>query len=248
MARRPLAVNPYVSDTVETWLSRLEFAPSLEQRYQAFTALSQLQPPAAVCALAARLLEDREGELRAAAAHWLAVACDRGWLNPADVAADLAGQLTARLSESDPEVQLACLRALSRLGAPAESLEPIITRMIADDEAEPTSMVILADLCRRVPDAGRRNLAALRRWLVAEQADLREGAALALLSLGADGVEALPEWLLAIDDEEPLVRETAARALGLFVGTHPEVRAALEEAVTDADPGVAAAAREALGE
>ncbi len=247
MARRSLAVNPYACESVETWLSRLEFAPSLEDRFQAFTALSQLQPPGAICELAARLLADREPELRAAAAHWIAGACDRGRLSPTDVPADLAGKLTARLTESDPEVQLACLRALSRLGAPAAALEPVITRLIGSDAAEPTSIVMLAELCRRVPDAGRRNLAALRRWLVAEQADVREGAALSLLGLGADGVDALPEWLQAIDDEEPLVRETAARALGRFVATHPEVRAALDGAVTDADPGVAAAAREALG-
>jgi HEAT repeat protein len=52
--------------------------------------------------------------------------------------------------------------------------------------------------------------------------------------------------IAALDDEEPLVREFAARALGQHDDVDDAVRIALQAACTDDDAIVAAAAQEAL--
>ena len=54
------------------------------------------------------------------------------------------------------------------------------------------------------------------------------------------------ELLAALDDDEPIVRENAAIALGRCGANEPQVLSALSAAEQDEDEGVAAAAHVAL--
>lgn len=246
-ARRSIPLNPYASETVETWRERLARETGLENRYRAFVALTQLQPPAQAWPDVATALKDSEGDIKAASAYWLATGLERHTFTTNDVPVELITALEGRVLDEDPDVQLAAANALSWLKPTSPSLVPLIVGLLQRDDLLPGSQSLLAQLCGRLPAAGTQALDRLRAFLQsAEQAEVREAAAQALVRLGPVALPALPELLQGTTDEEPLVRELSAVALGQLGQSTVEVLSALEVAAADEDTQVAEAAQKAL--
>jgi HEAT repeat protein len=243
--RRQLPTNMYADVPVSEWRRRFDSAATLEERYRAFTALSTLLSAQEFLRLAIATLSDRVGDLRAAAAHGIAGRLERLSVSVADLGDDLQTKLHAGLQDPDPDVRLGILRALAAGPGFDAAAERVLDDLIVAADGQPPALVSLADLCRRIPGAAVRHLDELRQWLLADLAELREAASGALLTTGPAISTALPELLIAIDDEEPLVREQAAHGLGMCQPISDDIRRALELATQDEDPGVAQAARQA---
>ncbi|OYW24962.1 MAG: hypothetical protein B7Z55_00690 [Planctomycetales bacterium 12-60-4] len=244
-----MPANPYAAHPVETWLARLQSSAGLEERYRAFVAVTELLEPEQAFEVVRQTLADRDGDLRAAAANWIALGVQRQRLALDDSAtAALTTALSARLDDDDPDVQLAAARGLGWLAPQSPELSAAIVRLVERDDSHPTSQVALAELCGRVSSAAEPCLPWLRRWLSAEQADVREAAAVALARLGTTAAAAMPELVTALEDDEPFVRESAAVALGQLRPLPTEAVEALRIAAADEDEIVARAAQVSLAE
>lgn len=246
-AKRSLPINPYAQRPVQEWIADLRSATSTEVRYRAFVAVTELLDSEALLPLVLETLSDGDGDLRATAATWLARSLQQGRL-PRQVEAFPKVQevLLPLLNDVDPDVQLSAARALSWLLPQPSSLAPVVLRLLDRDDTQPTSHAVLAELCGRIPDVGAEGVRHLQRLLVAEQAEVREAAAGALAASGRVAIGALSELVAALEDEEPLVREHAAFALGHLHPWDEVTRTALELACSDEDTEVAAAARRSL--
>lgn len=237
--------SPFADEPVEIWITRLQQAPSIEERCRAFMAVTTQLEPAAALEHVLRTLDDASGELRAAALNWIANAAQRRWLEPAVLNTEaITAHLPARLRDDDPDVQLAAARACSWLAPSAPELREVAATLWAREDLHPGSQVTLANLCARLPDIGASSLLHLRPLLGAEQSEVREAVAEAFSKLGAEARPALDELVTALDDEEPLVREAAAIALGNLCPLQEPALRALEQALSDEDQLVAAAARQ----
>ena len=75
---------------------------------------------------------------------------------------------------------------------------------------------------------------------------MRESVSAAVAEWDRRAAPLIAPLLIALDDDEPLVREHAALALGRAAVSSPEVIAALQTAATDEDEVVAQAARDSL--
>ncbi len=242
--RRRLPVNPYSSQPVAAWQEQLKSGRSLEDRYRAFVALTELQETAETLHLLPEVLQDAAGDLRAAAANWVAVGLSRQRITvEAATTGTLVPALIPLLQDADPDVQLAAVRALSHLQPELPELVVVITTLLNRDDIQPTSQVILAEVCGRLPSLWEACLPRLRQFLSADQGDVREAAAIAISRMGTQARPALPELTTALDDEEPVVRESAAIALGQLAPLPPEAKTALQSATEDEDEGVAEAAK-----
>lgn len=247
MAPRRLPANPYASQPAETWLAQLRSNAGLEERYRAFVALTELLEPARLLDVVCQTLADPAGDLRAAAASWIAVSLRRQRLILDAAAIDaVTAALTPLLDDCDPDVQLAAARGLAYLAPQLPALVSTLISLMERGDLQPTSQTLLAELCGQVPNVGNQCTTQLRQWLSAEQADVREASAAALVRLGATAVGAIPELVIALEDEEPLVRESAAIALGQVGPLPVDAVEALRDAATDEDEIVAQAAQRSL--
>lgn len=245
--RRSLPVNPYASRPVEAWLDDLRSATGTEARYRAFVAVTELIEPSALLPVILSTLGDDDGDLRAASATWLARGLQQGKIpRQVDAAPQVQSRLLPLLNDSDPDVQLAAARALSWMTPQPASLSSVVLQLLERDDSQATSHAVLAELCGRIRGIEAEAVVHLKRLITAEQADVREAAAGALAVLGNHAGEALHELVAALDDEEPLVRELAATALGQLHPLDESTRKALDQTTRDEDPEVAAAARRSL--
>ncbi len=243
-SNRRVPVNPYASEPLEVWLDRLRGGASVDERFRGFLAVTSLMSPTDALPAVLATLTDAAGDLRAAAANWIGNAVQRAKLSgQTSATAQVIERLTPLLHDADPDVQLSSARALSWLIPGSPDLLQVVTDLLAREDSQPTSLAVLAEICGRVPQAGRDNLSRLRQLLGAEQAEVRESAAQALVKLGIAAAPAIEELVAALEDEDPLVREAAAIALGQVGPLPASALTALQAAATDEDPGVAAAAR-----
>jgi|GEM_PF-3106190 len=244
---RELPLNPYASRSVAEWRSVLGSAASIEDRYRAFVALTESLSPGDVLGDVTRLLSSSDPELQASAANWLGRQLVRA---PGLISSEPTEQVTAALqtllTSDDPDVQLAAVRAMCRIDANSPELHQAMTALLSRDDIQPTSQVVLAEVCGVLTTRAEISVPALRQWLSAEQADVREATAAALSQLGAAAAPAVAELTTALDDEEPLVRESAAKALGNIGPLPPSTIEALQATCEDEDELVAAAAKATL--
>lgn len=241
------SLSQFGTEPLETWVERLGAGATVEQRYRAFLAISELAEPLGVYPHAIALLNDVQGELRAVAAHWMATAIDTQRLQlTAAEQAQLGQRLLGHLQDPDPDVRLAIARCLAYVEPTSPALADVISELLKDDEAHSSSLAELAKLCARVPAASERNLPRLQQLLAAEQAEVREAASLVFARHADAARSSVPQLVIALDDEEPVVREHAARALGFVNPLPADAQLALEEATRDEDEQVAAAARSSL--
>jgi len=245
--RRTLPQNPYAEIPVAEWLVKLQSPGPIEERYRAWSAVTTLLSPDDAWPHVMIVLSDAEAELRAAAAHWIAVVRERGRIEPSAAhRADVQERILAMLSEADPDVRLAAVEAAVAWEVITPAVSATALELLRHPETEATSLATLCQLSGRLPDIAGDSVPRLGILLSAEQADLRESAAQALSALGSRASTAATELTAALDDEEPLVREHAARALGQLDYVDDAIRHALQTATTDEDAVVAAAAMESL--
>lgn len=246
-AKRSLPINPYAQRSSEAWLAELRTATATEARYRAFVAVTELLEPAALLPVVLNTLKDTDGDLRATAATWLARGLQQGKIpRHVEESPQVQDGLLPLLSDVDPDVQLSAVRALSWLLPQPANLAAVVLQLLDREDTQPTSLAVLAEVCGRVPDVGAAGIKHLQRLIAAEQAEVREAAAGALAASGRAAQGALHELVAALEDEEPLVRELAAVALGHLHPWDTTTRAAVEQACADEDAEVAAAARRSL--
>jgi HEAT repeat protein len=246
-SRRSLPLNPYADRPLSEWQRLLEAPGSVEERYHAWLAVTGLSSPEDIWELMIETLSDPEPELRAATAHWMASVINRQSFHPpADLRAPTLERLTGLLTDGDPDVRFAVVEAHVALGECSPPVAEVVLSLIQDPATETTSLAGLVRLTSYLPMLAPELVARLGQWLTADSAELREAAAQTLAVWGPRSSPAVTALIVALDDEEPVVREAAAKALGHQEAVDDEWRHALQAACADEDPGVAAAAQEAL--
>lgn len=247
MSRRSLPSNPFSGTPFDDWIEALWTPDPLDRRYRAWTAVTTLLSPSEVWSQALRLLADSEPELRAAAAHWLAVTINRGALDlTSERQVQIREQTMSLLADADPDVRLAAAEAAVAWHVESPEVSRQVLLLLNDETTEPTSLALLSRLSGRLPDIADRSVPRLAALLSADSAEVREASALALKQLGARSMPAATELVAALEDEEPLVREFAAQALGQHDSVDDTIRHGLQAACDDEDAVVAAAAQAAL--
>lgn len=155
-------------------------------------------------------------------------------LDALDALADAAGDPAAA-------VRLAVARGLAAVGDPRGAATLI--RLAEDSDV----LVRAAALSAMAHTGCTERAAALARTALSDPAwQIRQGAAAALAV--ADPQEAVAPLIAATRDTNLDVRKAAVRGLGGLAAGRPEVRAALEAAVTDVDADVRAFARMGLSD
>jgi HEAT repeat protein len=158
----------------------------------------------------------------------------------------MAAALERRLDDADPDVQLEAAWGVAASNPQLPRFAAVVRQLLAHDEIPPITQAALAELCGCLSHLSEFAAESLKRWLTTGTAEVREAAATALAQWGATASVAEAELAAALDDEEPIVREQAARALGHLTAIAPDTRAALRVTMADADAAVANAAQLAL--
>jgi len=245
---RELPLNPYAVEPLATWETRLAEPGTSETRFRAFDAIAHLATPPETCSHALRLLDDSDAELRAAAARWLSTAIRSNLLESelSPQAQTVFDRLQERLGDSDPDVRLEAARGLVWIAPESPQLEVAICGLLELEGTPSSTLAALAEVCGRLPHLSERLSPYLRTSLTSHAAEVREAAATAFARWGARACAAETELAAALEDEEPIVREQAAVALGQLDCAQAATLAVLREAASDEDSGVAAAAQAAL--
>ncbi|HUQ71519.1 MAG TPA: HEAT repeat domain-containing protein, partial [Planctomycetaceae bacterium] len=239
--------NPFAEIPVAEWLQKLQSPGPIEDRYRAWSAVTTSLSPVDAWPHVMTVLSDTEAELRAAAAHWIAVVKVRGRIEPSLThRTEMQDRILPLLADADPDVRLSAAEASIAWDVITPAVSATVLDLLRHPETEATSLATLCGLSGRLPDIAVESVPRLAALLSAEQADVREAAAQALSALGSRSATAATELIAALDDEEPLVREHAARALGQLDFADDALRSALQAATTDEDAVVAAAAQESL--
>lgn len=243
MAGRSIPVKWYAERSWDDWLRQLRFATAIEQRYQAFLALTQLGPADKVAPVTVELLTDPTAELQAAALRW--------WQSPdVDATGDHAVTVKAHavklLTAEDPDVQLEAAATLIHFQSGHAAAASTLLELAHRDDLEPLTIARLAKLIAPLTAHVDVTAPLLGRWLGDDHGEVREAAATALASLGAEATLQVTTLITALDDEEPVVREQAALALGRIGMTSLNIVEALTMALSDDDVEVANVARAAL--
>jgi len=128
--------------------------------------------------------------------------------------------------------------ALGELGAQAEAAAPVLAQLLpADDDVSRAAAASLARMGPRVA------LATVKPLLRSPEETTRRSVVEVLEHLGPDGERELGGLL---KDSSPLVRKSAARAIGRLSPSAKEALPALIEAVNDQSPEVRETAAEAI--
>jgi HEAT repeat protein len=144
------------------------------------------------------------------------------------------------LEDPDLLVRAHAARAAWRVGIDPEELVPALAEMVNPEEQTAFSVaaLVLSDMGAAARDA----LPALRACLKADSAVVRLHAAESILKIEPDNSAALHELLGAVQDKDGEARYLAVNALGSAAIENEHAVYALEMALTDTDPFVAAAA------
>ncbi len=243
MAGRSLPVKWYAERSWDDWLRQLRFGTEIEQRYQAFLALTQLGPADKVAPVTIELLSDPTAELQAAALRW--------WQSPsADSEGEQAGTVRNHaeklLAASDPDVQLEAAATLVHFQSEHPAAASTLLDLARRDDLESLTIARLAKLIAPLTTQVDITVPLLGKWLSDDHGEVREAAATALAVLGPEATLQVTTLITALDDEEPVVREQAALALGRMGMASLNIVEALTIASNDDDVEVANVARAAL--
>jgi HEAT repeat protein len=229
------------------WMADLHQSPDAEDRYRALLAIQSLAEPLDSVEACRRALQDGDSGVRALAAKQLGT-----WKRSAtsDVVpswSNAAQELTVKLDDADPDVRFESARALGVIDPGGSKAREILLALLDDSETQPLTLgLVISALLERTESDWNFMLPRYRRLISHPQAEVREHASAGIVKLGRMAHQLIPELVLALDDEEPIVRENAAHALGEAMTNTDSVRIALESACSDEDEGVAEAARNAL--
>jgi HEAT repeat protein len=122
----------------------------------------------------------------------------------------------------------------------------VLVTMLNDEETQPLMLsIVVAALGERHDLQSADVIERLKVLLSHPQAEVRESVS-AVVSPGSIAEQLIDPLVAALDDDEPIVRENAATALGNSGDDGSRIQEALSIAERDEDEGVAEAARAAL--
>jgi HEAT repeat protein len=242
----PGIVSSFANHSLSEWTEDLQHATSAENRYRALLAVSSLGSLAESVRWSRHSLQDTDSGVRALAAKQLGESKTRDTPTSIEWTA-IAGELATLLRDDDPDVRFETARSLGRIDPNHSTAREVLLSLLDDDGIQPLMIAAVVSALRERSDVDTAVLVLrYRSWLTHERAEVRESVAAAVSSWDARAAAMVEELVVALDDEEPLVREHAAMALGRARVASEKVFAALREAASDEDEGVAAAAETAL--
>lgn len=249
MTGRSIPVKWYAEQSWDDWLRQLRFGTGIEQRYQAFLALTQLGPRTRVAPISLELLNDSEPEMQAAALRWWQTLYvrDRG----EDVAQEAKSMQTHAeklLRADDPDVRLESAASLIIYDSGHAGAAETFIELMQRADAEPLTRVQMAKTASLLLDHSEVVVPLLGKWLADEHPEVREAAAKSLSVMGNLPASQLPVLLAALEDEEPFVRELVAVTIGNIGIISPEIRERLLVTANDEDPEVARIAQVVLNQ
>lgn len=240
--------SPFAGRPLSAWLQVLSTGSDAEERYRALQAVIALGREDEVVGLIRQGLDDADSAVRAGAARWLARSAEKSSRPGApDDWKSIQSVWEKLLKDDDPDVRFESARGLLALTPDHAAALAVVLEFLRDPETQPVMQV---SILKTLSQAGMRLSADSAPWLPllqAGQAEVRETAA---RTVGHCGVAAAGEFSSALiallNDEEPFVREEAARALGNSPTAPEEMLTALEAAANDEDTLVAEAAQASL--
>ena len=239
-------ISPFSERVLAEWIEFLQQATSPDERYRALLAVKSLGSLDDAVAWSRHSLRDADSAVRALAGKQL------GELKrlPASEASpwnEIAIELTERLADSDIDVRFEAARALGRIRSDDESSRGVLMSLLDDDGIQP---LMIASIVTAIGERSDIDLPLLAprygRLLSHEQAEVRESVSAAVVTWGEQAASLVEPLMIALDDDEPLVREHAALALGRAGVASEAIMSALQTASADDDEIVAAAAKESL--
>ena len=239
-------VSPFASRSLEEWIEVLQQATTPDERYRALLAVKSLGSLDEAVVWSRHSLSDADSAVRAVAAKQLG---ELKRLSTGDVApwTEIATGLSERLDDPDIDVRFEAARALGRIRTNDEPSKGVILSLLDDEGIQPLMTAAIVTALGERSDVDLSLLVSrYGRLLSHEQAEVRESVSAAVAAWGPQAAPLVDPLVIALDDEEPLVREHAALALGRAEVASEAVVAALRTASVDEDEAVAETAREAL--
>ncbi len=190
-------------------------------------------------------LDDTDSAVRAGAARRLAeFALPSSRIGDASFWLAITNRWQVLLDDHDPDVRFESIRGLLHLDPHHTTAVAELWKLFHIDEVHP---LMLAAMLKVLGDIGPRDVPPGWQWsalLRHPHAEVREQAA---RTAGLWRVqESSSDIVFLLDDDEPFVREEAARALGLIGQCDASVLAALRTASEEEDEVVAETARQSL--
>ncbi len=235
---------PFSDRPLSAWIEELQHAESSDDRYRALLAVNALGESLDAMQWCRHSLDDVDSGVRAMAAKQLgewkrrALECEM-WL-------EVGAELAERLNDPDPDVRFEAARAVGRVNPQLTLAHDILISMLDDEGTQPLmTAVIVSALGERQDSDADAMIPRYRKMLRHSQAEVRENVSAVVAGLGLTAAGLVVELVAALNDDEPIVRENAAVALGGSGVNTPQVLAALSTTTRDEDEGVAVAARAA---
>lgn len=238
----PKSSSMFSSRPLPAWIDDLQQAESGDLRYRALLAINSMASADQAIRWCQHAIADADSGVRALAAKQLG-----GWKRrdtPLDETAwrAIGAALQAHLNDDDPDVRFETARSLGRITPELPEAAGVLLSLLDDEGTQPLMIAaVVSALGERVNLNSMDMIPRLRRLASHSQAEVRESVSEVAAKLGKAAEGLLAELLVAIDDEEPIVRENAAISLGNCPAS-PQVLEALLIAGNDDDEGVAAAA------
>ena len=239
-------VSPFAGRSLEEWIEVLQQATTPDERYRALLAVKSLGTLDEAVVWSRHSLSDADSAVRALASKQLG---ELKRLSTGDVApwTEITIELSERLSDSDIDVQFEAARALGRIQINNGSSKGVLLALLDDEGIQPLMTAAIVTALGERSDVDLSLLVSrYGRLLSHEQAEVRESVSAAVAAWGSQAASLVDPLVAALDDEEPLVREHAALALGRAEVASEAIIAALRTASADEDEVVAETAREAL--
>ena len=238
-SKRPLA----------EWVEDLQRASSPDDRYRALLAINSVGKPTDAMHWCRQALQDTDSGVRALAAKQLGEWKRRGDSATAVDAStwdQIGAALAGCLRDEDPDVRFEAARALGAIQPLLPEANAVLLSFLDDEGTQPLMIAVvvtaLGEYAEAAPDV---LLPRLRTLLAHSQAEIRENVSAVIARSQRIAAALASELVLALDDDEPIVRENAAVGLGLSGNVSTDVMSALATAGQDEDEGVADAARTA---
>lgn len=238
--------SPFTGRPLQDWIKDLAQAPSPDDRYRALLAVQSLGSPSQQLEGCRTALADADSGMRAQAAKKLRDLRSQIETISATERSALAAKLSDLLRNDDPDVRFEAARTLGVLDPNNSGARDVLLALLDDEGTQPLMLsVVVTALGERDDSQPTDLLPRFRKLLSHPQAEVRENVSAVVSRWGASAAPLVAELIQALDDDEPIVRENAAIALGGAVITSDDVISALHQAAADEDEGVALAAKTA---
>jgi HEAT repeat protein len=237
--------KPFSSRSAEEWINVLQQSTSADDRYRALLGVNSTGSRQQALEWCARSLGDTDSGVRALAAKQLRELKSRtadqtsseNWSSTSAI-------LRQCLNDEDPDVRFEAARTLTQVAPECAAARDVLLALLDDEGTQPLMLaVVVTAVGERRDLPPEMVLPRFQRLLAHPQAEVRENSSAVVCQWGTKAAPLVEELITALDDDEPIVRENAAIALGGSGVTSEKALKALEVAATDEDEGVADAAR-----